>query len=150
MTLPDLFPLFRDAWILHDDGDVIVIDKPSGLPTHETEPGDQDHAVGRLAAWLRERGDRDYLGIHQRLDKDTSGVLLFSRDPSCNKALAAEIEGLACAGAVVCPPFSACQIDEGSCAEATQVFLACYAEDLQAECQGGTLVTSTNCELPDC
>lgn len=93
MTLSDLFPLFRHDWVLHDDGDVIVIDKPSGLSTHETEPGDRDHTVFRLAAWLRQRGERDYLGIHQRLDKDTSGVLLFSRNPAVNRALAAEIEG---------------------------------------------------------
>ena len=93
MSLDSLFPLFRDEWVLRDDGDVIVIDKPTGLPTHETEPGDEDHAVFRLAAWLRARGERDYLGIHQRLDKDTSGVLLFSRNPERNRALAAEIEG---------------------------------------------------------
>lgn len=91
--LDALFPLFREEWVLHDDGDVIVIDKPAGLPTHETEPGDEDHVVFRLAAWLRARGERDYLGIHQRLDKDTSGVLLFSRNPERNRALAAEIEG---------------------------------------------------------
>lgn len=93
MSLSDLFPLFRDAWILLDDGDVIVVDKPFGLPTHETEPGDKDHLVFRLAAYLREKGQRDYLGIHQRLDKDTSGVLLFARRPERNRALAAEIEG---------------------------------------------------------
>lgn len=89
----DLFPLFRAEWILRDDGDVIVIDKPSGLSTHEIEPGDLDHAVARLSAYLRARGERDYLGIHQRLDKDTSGVLLFARRPEVNKALAAEFEG---------------------------------------------------------
>lgn len=88
-----LFPLFRGSWVLHDDGDVIVIDKPCGLPTHETEPGDRDHVVHRLAAWLRARGERDYLGIHQRLDKETSGCLLFARNPDRNRALAAEIEG---------------------------------------------------------
>lgn len=93
MDLDTLFPLFRDAWILHDDGDVLVVDKPSGLPTHETEPGDEDNTVARLAAFLRARGERDYLGIHQRLDKDTSGVLLFSRRPERNRALAAEFEG---------------------------------------------------------
>ena len=93
MDFEAIFPLFRDAWILHDDGDVLVVDKPSGLSTHETEPGDEDHAVFRIAAWLRARGERDYLGIHQRLDKDTSGVLLFSRNPERNRALAAEFEG---------------------------------------------------------
>lgn len=93
MSLDSLFPLFPGAWIVHDDGDVIVIDKPCGLSTHETEPGDHDNAAARLAASLRERGERDYLGIHQRLDKDTSGVLLFSRKPEHNRALAAQFEG---------------------------------------------------------
>lgn len=91
--IDDLFPLFRREWILRDDGDVLVVDKPSGLSTHEVEPGDTDHAVARLSAHLRARGERDYLGIHQRLDKDTSGVLLFARRPEVNKALAAEFEG---------------------------------------------------------
>ncbi|MFO0587442.1 MAG: pseudouridine synthase [Polyangiaceae bacterium] len=88
----DLFPLFRPEWVLRDDGDVIVIDKPSGLSTHEVTPEDTDHAVARLSGYLKERGERDYLGIHQRLDKDTSGVLLFARRPEVNRALAAEFE----------------------------------------------------------
>ncbi|MEZ4312297.1 MAG: class I SAM-dependent methyltransferase [Polyangiaceae bacterium] len=91
--LDSLFPLLRPSRILLDDGDVLVIDKPFGLPTHETAPGDEHHAVARLKALLRARGQGDYLGIHQRLDKDTSGVLLFSRNPDRNRALAAEIEG---------------------------------------------------------
>ncbi|MEZ4315779.1 MAG: RNA pseudouridine synthase, partial [Polyangiaceae bacterium] len=91
--LDSLFPLLRPSRILLDDGDVLVIDKPFGLPTHETAPGDENHAVARLKALLRARGQGDYLGIHQRLDKDTSGVLLFSRNPDRNRALAAEIEG---------------------------------------------------------
>ena len=34
-----------------------------------------------------------YLGIHQRLDRDTSGVLLFTRRKSANAAIAAQFEG---------------------------------------------------------
>jgi 23S rRNA (cytosine1962-C5)-methyltransferase len=34
-----------------------------------------------------------YLGIHQRLDRDTSGVLLFTRRKSANAVVASEFEG---------------------------------------------------------
>lgn len=92
MSLDALFPLFRESWILYRDPGVIVVDKPWGVPTHEVTAGDVNHVVARLAAFLKARGERDYLGIHQRLDKDTSGVLLFTNAPECNRAIAMEME----------------------------------------------------------
>jgi 23S rRNA (cytosine1962-C5)-methyltransferase len=93
-----LFPSFRPAWILHEDEDIIVVDKPGPLATHPPEPDRIDDAHSRLGAFLAARAgsqaDRaPYLGIHQRLDKGTSGVLLFSRRKSANAALARQFEG---------------------------------------------------------
>lgn len=52
-----------------------------------------DDLVTRLGAWLAARGQDPYLGVHQRLDKDASGVLLFTRDRALNAAVAREMEG---------------------------------------------------------
>jgi 23S rRNA (cytosine1962-C5)-methyltransferase len=68
----------RETRILHHEAGLLVVDKPSGVPVHggdETLGGD---LVGRLAAWRRARGEDDYVGVHQRLDEGTSGVLLFT------------------------------------------------------------------------
>jgi 23S rRNA (cytosine1962-C5)-methyltransferase len=94
MALLDLWPAWDPAWVLYEDDDVIVVDKPAGTPTHAPEPDRIDDAHTRVLAWLRERGGPEpYLGIHQRLDRDTSGVLLFTRRREANRSIAEQFEG---------------------------------------------------------
>ena len=94
MAFEDVWPSFRRAWILFEDEDVILIDKPAGVSTHAPEPDRTDDAHTRLTEYLRERGAAStYLGIHQRLDRDTSGVLLFTRRKEANRAVAEQFEG---------------------------------------------------------
>jgi 23S rRNA (cytosine1962-C5)-methyltransferase len=96
MPLSHLWPSFPLDRVLYEDDDIIVIDKPVGVSTHAPDKGRDDDAVSRLKLALSERDrlpvDRIYLGIHQRLDRDTSGALLFTRRKSANAAVAAEFE----------------------------------------------------------
>lgn len=66
--------------ILFEDEHLIAVDKPPGLLT-DTASKEQhrtrDSAYKRLRAWLRPRGDRPRT-VH-RIDRDTSGVVLFAR-----------------------------------------------------------------------
>lgn len=92
--LSHLFPPWRDAWILHEDADLVAVDKPPFVSTHAAEAGRRDDAVSRLADHLARRGEPGpYLGIHQRLDRDTSGVLVFTRRKEANRAVAQQFEG---------------------------------------------------------
>jgi 23S rRNA (cytosine1962-C5)-methyltransferase len=77
--------------ILYQDEDIVVVDKPAGIPTHAAEPGDPypGDAVRIVQAQL----GLSYVGMHQRLDTDTSGVLLFAARHEANAALAAAFEG---------------------------------------------------------
>ncbi|WP_438023784.1 class I SAM-dependent methyltransferase [Sorangium sp. So ce233] len=94
LALSELFPDFHPEWILAEDEDLIVVDKPAGMSTHAPEADRIDDVVTRLRAFLRGRGEADdYLGIHQRLDRDTSGVLLFTRRREANAAVARQFEG---------------------------------------------------------
>ncbi|WP_437731643.1 class I SAM-dependent methyltransferase [Sorangium sp. So ce1335] len=94
LALSELFPDFHAAWVLAEDEDLIVVDKPAFMSTHAPEADRIDDVVTRLRAFLRGRGDADdYLGIHQRLDRDTSGVLLFTRRREANAAVARQFEG---------------------------------------------------------
>lgn len=91
-----LWPRWRAERIVHEDADLLVVDKPTGVSTHAPEPERIDDAHTRLRAFLRERGDAEaYLGIHQRLDRDTSGVLLFTRRKEANPAIARQFEARA-------------------------------------------------------
>jgi len=66
--------------VLHEDGDVLIVDKPAGLLTVPTEAREKDTAWSRALHYLQRRyGGRPYAGIVHRLDKDTSGALAFAR-----------------------------------------------------------------------
>src|SRR5581483_9379916 len=92
MDRASLWPDFRDAWILHEDADLIAIDKPAGVPSQAADPERPDDVVTRLARYLVARGADGYLGVHQRLDRDTSGVLVYARRREANKSLAVQFE----------------------------------------------------------
>lgn len=91
-TAPSAVPPLK---ILHEDRDLLVIEKPAGVPVHagvRPEPSLVDALLARYPA-LREVGEELRpsvlpisaaakilrAGIVHRLDKDTSGVLLVAR-----------------------------------------------------------------------
>lgn len=75
----------RPAWhldILYRDDYLVAVDKPTALLVHRSPASrDQDFAVQRL----REQLGRRVFPAH-RLDRATSGVLLFSLDPDTDRA----------------------------------------------------------------
>ncbi|HXX66881.1 MAG TPA: class I SAM-dependent methyltransferase [Polyangiaceae bacterium] len=88
-----VWPTFRDGWIVHGDADLLAIDKPFGVSSQAVDPERPDDIVTRLKTYLAERGSDPYLGVHQRLDRDTSGVMVFARRRDINVDLAAQFEG---------------------------------------------------------
>jgi 23S rRNA pseudouridine955/2504/2580 synthase len=72
------------SMILFEDEDVIVLDKPAGLPV-QGGTGQTLHLDGMLEA-LAVKGERPHL-VH-RLDKDTSGVMIVARNAFSARALA--------------------------------------------------------------
>ena len=79
--------------ILHEDADLIVLDKPAGLVVHPA-PGNQD---GTLVNGLLDHcgpdlpgiGGERRPGIVHRLDKDTSGVMVVAKTEQALAALSA-------------------------------------------------------------
>ena len=72
-----------ERMVLYRDDQVIVLNKPPGLPT-QGGPGIQRHLDGMLAAF----GDPRPRLVH-RLDRDTSGVLVVARSQGVAARLAA-------------------------------------------------------------
>jgi 23S rRNA pseudouridine1911/1915/1917 synthase len=66
--------------VLHEDSAVLIVDKPAGLLTVPTEANEKDTLWARALHYLQHRyGGRPYAGIVHRLDKDTSGAVVFAR-----------------------------------------------------------------------
>ena len=92
MTFERLFPAFREERVLHEKDGLLVVSKPHGIVVHGGDVALASDLVSRLKRRLRERGQDEYLGVHQRLDVGTSGVLAFTRDPSLNAVIAQQME----------------------------------------------------------
>jgi 23S rRNA (cytosine1962-C5)-methyltransferase len=70
--------------ILFEDEDLLVVNKPAGINTHSPAPYSGDG----LYDWLRHREPRwASLAIVHRLDKETSGVMVFGKSPRANQSL---------------------------------------------------------------
>ncbi len=78
--------------LLHDDSHLLVVDKPAGLLSVPSSPDapDEDTALARVRDYVRHlRPRRPYVGLVHRLDRDTSGALVFALDPETRDALRA-------------------------------------------------------------
>jgi 23S rRNA (cytosine1962-C5)-methyltransferase len=73
--------------LIFEDDDLLVVHKPPGMNTHAPAPY---HNEG-LYEWLRHREPRwADLGLIHRLDKETSGLLLFTKSSRASRSLASQ------------------------------------------------------------
>ena len=85
-------PLAESAIVFYDR-DVVVVDKPAGMLSVADEPGNKETIVNYTRTLLRRMGGRGVdvaLGVVHRLDKDTSGLMVFARTAHSKRALAAQ------------------------------------------------------------
>lgn len=91
MSLDALWPAFPQSRILYQDADLIAVDKPPFLPTHAPERNDD--VFRRLCEYFGIDGKTTgYLGVHQRLERDISGVLVLTRRREANRTIAEQME----------------------------------------------------------
>jgi 23S rRNA pseudouridine1911/1915/1917 synthase len=80
--------------IVHDDADLVVIDKPAGMVVHPA-PGHHEgtlaHALLGLGGRWSSVGGEARPGIVHRLDRGTSGLILAARTDQAHRALAAQL-----------------------------------------------------------
>jgi len=81
--------------IVHEDADILVLDKPAGLPVH---PGAGARTGTLVNALLHHCGDLSGIGgverpgIVHRLDKETSGVLVVAKNDQAHRSLASQFK----------------------------------------------------------
>jgi len=70
---------FQPVWILHENEQFLVANKPAGMPTQGRRDGDSMAFYQILREHLP-----GYLGLHHRLDQGTSGLIVFCKDKKLN------------------------------------------------------------------
>ncbi len=79
--------------VVYEDSQVVVFDKPAGVSSVPFEEGERGTAVDLVRAHLRRsarRGAAIPLLVVHRIDRDTSGLLVFARTKPAERVLAAQ------------------------------------------------------------
>lgn len=65
--------------IVYEDPDLLVINKPAGMPIHPSQ-GNYDNTLANACAWyFKEKGEPFVYRCINRLDRDTTGLLIIAR-----------------------------------------------------------------------
>ncbi|HMC81818.1 MAG TPA: RluA family pseudouridine synthase [Candidatus Polarisedimenticolia bacterium] len=91
-TRPSPPPTGREPFrVIHEDRAALIVDKAPGVLVQPTPQGDRGVLLDLLRRYLKKRYPHipnPYLGLLHRIDRDTSGLLLFSRMGAANRVLA--------------------------------------------------------------
>ena len=77
-------PPFR---VVHEDADVLVVDKPAGLLTSTVPREPRPTLLAAVRAHVAARVPRARVGLIHRLDRDASGLLVFSKNDAAYRSL---------------------------------------------------------------
>ena len=72
-------PRFRGLRIVHEDNDIIVIEKDSGLLSMASETEKNKTAYSMLSEYVKRFDPKNLIFIVHRLDRDTSGLMMFAK-----------------------------------------------------------------------
>ena len=76
-----------NSLILYENAEIIVINKPSGLLTIATDTEKEQTAYRMMMEHVRASSPQNRVFIVHRLDRDTSGILLFAKNQKLKNAL---------------------------------------------------------------
>ena len=82
-------PVRFDVGVVFDDADLLVVNKPPNLPCH---PGGR-YFEHTLWAWIRHEIGLDEPVFVNRIDRETSGLVVVARTPAAAKRCRAEFAG---------------------------------------------------------
>lgn len=90
---PYLEPVQIDFGLLYEDDQIVVASKPAGMPTHTTHGHYTDSLANALCARYREQGRPFVFRAVNRLDRETSGAVVVSRDKLSAQRLSLALQG---------------------------------------------------------
>lgn len=76
----EIIPVKLPLTILFEDDDIIVADKPAGMPTHPTHGHLDDTLANALAYRAQKRGEPFVFRSANRLDRNTGGIILLAKN----------------------------------------------------------------------
>ncbi len=76
----NIVPVRLDISIVYEDDDLVVVDKPSNMPVHPSLNNYDNTLANALAYYYKERGESFVFRCINRLDRDTTGLVLIAKN----------------------------------------------------------------------
>ncbi|MFD2330012.1 RluA family pseudouridine synthase [Cohnella sp. GCM10020058] len=87
----DILPQQMALDIVHEDDDLLVLNKPAGVIVHPTTGHYANTLANGVVHYWRERGERCRFRPVNRLDEDTSGLVIVAKHPYAQQQLSAQM-----------------------------------------------------------
>lgn len=87
----NIVPVEMELDIVYEDQDIIVVNKPSDLPIHPSQRHYEDTLANGLAYYYKEKNEFFTFRCVNRLDRDTSGLVLLAKNRLSSCILSAQI-----------------------------------------------------------
>ena len=71
--------------IIYEDENIIVVNKPTNLLTISTEKEKEHTLYNMISEYIKEKNKHNRIFIIHRLDKDTSGIIMFAKNEKTKK-----------------------------------------------------------------
>ncbi|ASF38412.1 RNA pseudouridine synthase [Halobacillus halophilus] len=88
----EVTPVYMDIDVVYEDDHLLVVNKPAGLFTHPNTPDDHHTLVNGVAFYFQMNGIEATPKYVHRLDKDTSGAILFAKHDLAIAMLGKELQ----------------------------------------------------------
>ena len=83
----NIVPIKQEFGIVYEDEDIMVIDKPPHMPTHPSMDNYTNSLANGIMYYFKEHGIKSAFHAVNRLDKDTSGLLVIAKNPYAHARL---------------------------------------------------------------
>ena len=92
MQTPDIQPEDIALDILYEDEDILVLNKPADMPVHPSA-GNYENTLANGVSWYyKQQGKAFVYRCINRLDRDTTGVLVLAKNPLSGALLSAQMK----------------------------------------------------------
>lgn len=78
--------------VIYEDEDLLIVNKPADMPIHPSQ-GNYENTLANAAAWyFCQKGESFVYRCINRLDRDTTGVLVLAKNPLSGALLSAQMK----------------------------------------------------------
>lgn len=77
--------------VVYEDEDILVVNKPAGLPIHPSQNHYEDSLANAVMAYYKEQGENFVFRCINRLDRNTSGLTLIAKNMLSSAILSQDV-----------------------------------------------------------